>query len=449
MEPTSHGGIPGGTGRGALDAGYSRRCPPINPKAADRHRLLTDRNAYITFLEAQVERANEAAMEAESVGAGLRQIQMRVEELEERVRSTGWTREPAQEPSAAQSGTEDQLRFMEGRMQRLEHTVGVTHDPMQLARHMQMLEHAIGEVRVVAAAEVARLRNEVSVTLEELRQHFEERLEAIREDVGDRVQAFHCFADEGASAVIHEAQATCVRLADDAMGAVECSQRKLEELSRCTESSHVRLEELAKRTEESLEKLRMDIIGVRAELVGSAQPSEFPLGLGRGTDHITNELADVLERRLATRLGQQVMQLSDILKRVVQAQVAMQRHHVVRAGPQSDFSAPVGSNGLNGATSSSLERTGTPANVASDARRRAAIDELYRELRQLEECSCGTAAVQVRGSSQHIARKAGAHGGWCRAQGTTRCPQSTTRTAVILVGRSMRISQVVADEFGM
>merc|ERR1719330_1319194 len=73
--------------------GYSRRCLPGDTKTTDRQRLLTDRNAYIAYLETQVQRANDAAAEAESAGMGLRQIRERVEDLELQARSTARTAE--------------------------------------------------------------------------------------------------------------------------------------------------------------------------------------------------------------------------------------------------------------------------------------------------------------------------------------------------------------------
>ena len=111
---------------GSYASGYARRCHAGDAKSNDRRRLLSDRNAYIAFLEAQVpeveqrairhcsayspasartryplasrcgplashdprplcqvERASSAALEAEAVGAGLREVRLRVDKLEE------------------------------------------------------------------------------------------------------------------------------------------------------------------------------------------------------------------------------------------------------------------------------------------------------------------------------------------------------------------------------
>ena len=165
--------------------------------------------------------------------------------------------------------------------------------------------------------------------------------------------------------------ATCVRLADDAMGAVEGSQRKLEEL--------------AKRTEESLDRLRMDVTGVRAELAGSARPSEAMPATASGA------LVDVLEQRIAPRLGHQILELSNILKRVMQAQAALQWQCVTQGGGQlGGTAATTASSSAPPVVQQFDVAVGTCAvdgEATSEVRRRAAIDELYRELRQLEASS--------------------------------------------------------------
>merc|ERR1712176_686592 len=73
--------------------------------------------------------------------------------------------------------------------------------------------------------------------------------------------------------VIREAQATCVRLADDAMTASEASQKKVEELARQTEAAHKQLEEFSRRTDVALEVIRADIVSIRAEQARLQYPS--------------------------------------------------------------------------------------------------------------------------------------------------------------------------------
>merc|ERR1740129_1610305 len=93
---------------------------------------------------------------------------------------------------------EEQLRVVEGRVERL--------------------EQGVGEARITAEAEMARLRNEVSLAVQELSQRIDERFQAMSQWCSQ--------ADESASGVIREAQVICVRLADDALGAAEASQLK-------------------------------------------------------------------------------------------------------------------------------------------------------------------------------------------------------------------------------
>jgi len=382
-------GRSGGGGPPPAAGGYSRRCGPGDPKSTDRHRLLTDRAAYISFLEAQAERTNAICSEAEEVSATVHRMRGRVEELEEKLRSTARAVELVQE----------QLRLLESRVQRL--------------------ENSLGDSRSTVEAEMARLRNEVALAVQDLGQRVDERLQALR--------AWRSEADEGASGLIREAQATCVRLADDALGAAEASQRKLDELSR--------------RTEASLEVLRVDVTGLRAELAGytrgrsrSAEPTpraasppaatplaagSVPTAIAQGvSEEATSAMADVIERRLAARLGQQVLQLSEVLRRVVQAQATL--HHQWSCSPQGgaptrpvpqpmpmadagggpeaapDMTKSFGTildSALAGAT------VGAGPMPGGDTRRRAAIDELYRELRQLEECDAAVRGSAVRRKS--------------------------------------------------
>lgn len=372
-------------GGGALvgNGGYSRRCIPGDSKSTDRHKLLNDRAAYISFLEAQAERANAICLEAEEVGVGLHSMRARVDELEEKVRSTVRSVELVQDHSAragesARAGRmefEDQLRVLENRLQRQELTAS--------------------ETRTTTEAEMARLRNEVALAVQDLGQRVDERLQALH---GWRREV-----DEGTSGVIREAQATCVRLADDALGAAEASQHKLEELAR--------------RTEASLEVLRVDLTGLRAETAGLSKLSQQQLSAasasasstapaadlvkgGIAGEEAASAIADAVERRLAARVGQQVLQLSEVLRRVVQAQASL--HQQWSGGSSLPFSAvpsglPAGLTHASLAadvasvpTASAFEPPEPPLHVTTapagnEARRRAAIDELYRELRQLEE----------------------------------------------------------------
>lgn len=395
---------------------------------------MTDRAEYISYLESQAERANAICLETEEVGVGLKGMRARMDELEEKIRSTTRTVELIQEHGtrageSARVGRmeiEDQIRVVENRIQRL--------------------EHSSGDTRTTTEAEMARLRNEVTLAVQDFGQRVDERIQALR--------AWRSEADEGASGIIREAQATCVRLADDALGAVEASQHKLQELSH--------------RTEANLEVLRVDVTGLKAELAGISQLSTpnptnrmdttgpvaetgIAATAADTVTHAASAIAESVERKLGARLGQQVLQLSDVLRRVVQAQGTLQQQFsggtgaaayasshgmlhpqspagvaayapslvqspalvlqsaqpgpalqpatlpqatdftntynfgfplAAQAGPIPSFAAEVAGAGGAGAT--------VVANSAGDIQRRAAIDDLYEELRRLEECDVGT-----------------------------------------------------------
>jgi hypothetical protein len=155
----------------------------------------------------------------------------------------------------------------------------------------------------------------------------------------------------------------------------------------------------------------VDLTGLRAETAGltklsqqqhvtntsahsTAAAGDVVKG-GGAAEETASAIADAVERRLAARVGQQVLQLSEVLRRVVQAQASLHQQWsgssppafspVAGAMPQAshiaEASAPVALGlGLPGPPLHASSSSG-----GSETRRRAAIDELYRELRQLEE----------------------------------------------------------------
>merc|ERR1740121_380561 len=120
---------------------------------------------------------------------------------------------------------------------------------------VQRLERTAAETRAGVESEAARLRNELSLAVLEFGHRLDERLHESR-------------ALPDASA-LRDAQATCARLADDTLAAVEATQRKVEELGQRTEASQRRLTEAVKQAEVGLEVLRVDVTCVRAELANA------------------------------------------------------------------------------------------------------------------------------------------------------------------------------------
>lgn len=229
------------------------------------------------------------------------------------------------------------------------------------------LERDVSEMRITIEAEIARTRNEMTLALQEL-----------SESLHERMQSDKAKADDATSCLMRETQSTCARLADDALAAAEASQRKVEDFSRQTESS--------------FEVLRVDITGLRAELAGLQAvggPTSTPTNglLDDDSGRLTGAL-DSLERKVSARLGQQVLQLSDVLRRVVHAQASMQRHS--GRGQHIPLLEDVEAVAVCASSAASVEgSTSTSADICTgrgDQRRRAAIDDLYRELRDLERC---------------------------------------------------------------
>jgi hypothetical protein len=146
-----------------------------------------------------------------------------------------------------------------------------------------------------------------------------------------------------------------------------------------------------------------------------------------------------VERRLGARMGQQFLQLSEVLRRVVQAQATLHQQvsgataphatPLVQANASTAYSSsahvPTAVSSLMPAQAAELpssakfgfvpsassapaqnlpapSSTGVaPNSAADDAQRRIAIDELYAELRRLEECDS-----VVKRSSSPLTRSA-------------------------------------------
>lgn len=358
--------------------GYARRAKPGDANSTDRRRLLADRNAYISYLESQAEQNDRVTQDVEAVAAGLRKLR---DQIDDRFRLTG---EAVHLVQAQQAQAGDMAK--EGRQEVIEQL-------NNLEGKLLRFEHAASENRSTIEAEMSRLRNELSLAVQELGQRLDERAKALRERF-----------DEGTSVLIREAQATCVRLADDALGAAEVAQKKVDELSRQAEQSQRRLEDIVCQTEAGLEALRADVVSVRAELAGSAAAagaSEAGVGAvwhaaaGGAPGHVemkeplgsASELAEAIEKRLAARLGQQVLQLSEVLRRVVQSQTALNQQFGSSGRPSTHACPNLASLAwqpmLPAELGSSNRGQLLPA-PPHDVQRRIAVDELYRELRQLE-----------------------------------------------------------------
>lgn len=361
--------------------GYARRAKPGDANSTDRRRLLADRNAYISYLESQADRNDRVTQDVEAVAAGLRKLR---DQIDDRFRLAG---EAVQMVQAQQAQAGDMAK--EGRQEVIEQL-------NNLEGKLLRFEHAASENRSTIEAEMSRLRNELSLAVQELGQRLDERAKALRERF-----------DAGTSVLIREAQATCVRLADDALGAAEVAQKKVDELSRQAAQSQRRLEDIVCQTEAGLEALRADVVSVRAELAGSsaaaaagaaegaaAWPAAAATAAGsvqtKDPSSSASELAEAIEKRLGARLGQQVLQLSEVLRHVVQSQTALKQQFGSNTRPSAPASPSITTLAWQPtlpAELGSFSSRGQPQLLPPpphDAQRRIAVDELYRELRQLE-----------------------------------------------------------------
>lgn len=350
-------------------AGYARRAQLGESKSNDRKKLLTDRNAYIAYLENHVERFNAAYLEVESLHDEVRLMRGRLDDLEERFDRSHRSSESVK----AQT------------LQQLEVGQSERHEAFEHVHRLESrglrLEQALSDSRTAAEADMSRLRNELNLSVQELAQRLDERLRATRERMEERLQASQELSKDEATLVIREAQATCVRLADDALGAAETgaaetSQKKVEDVARQASSAERRVENLKQETEASLDAMRAQLVALQAELAGRAAGSDGPTAeFQRLPD------SDSLDQ--TSRLGHQVLQLSEVVQRVVQSQAALSQQLQGKSEKKVRSSRSLESKSTARARSAEPLR---PAAVtkSNDLRRRMALDELYRELQQLE-----------------------------------------------------------------
>ncbi|CAK9086673.1 unnamed protein product [Durusdinium trenchii] len=235
-------------------AGYARRAQLGESKSNDRKRLLTDRNAYIAARSWSVENFNAAYLEVETLQEELRLVKGRMDLLEERFETSQRSVEMVKATLRHEAGQADRQDALE-HMHRLE------------SRALR-LEQLVSDSRSTVEADMARLRNELSLSVQELTDRFDERLRASRERYEERLQALQDFSNDEAALVIREAQQTCVRLADDALAAAMSSQKKVEEVSLKASSAERRLEDTKQETEAGMEALRLQIVGLQADFAG-------------------------------------------------------------------------------------------------------------------------------------------------------------------------------------
>lgn len=213
-------------------------------------RRLTDRNAYIKFLEAQAERYDVVASQVEALSTNFREMAERVQDLEDRSHAIEVSaREVVVKSDVRERSLEERVHDATMAAEAAARNATFTQDEKQIIDgQLQRLDKVIKELRVSAEAETSRVRNEAMLGIQEVGQRVNDQLHDFRSVL---------ISEAGASSnsVVREAQATCTRLADDAMGAAEASQRKLEEYQR--------------RTDGGLDVLRVDLTALKAEIAGS------------------------------------------------------------------------------------------------------------------------------------------------------------------------------------
>lgn len=303
------------------------------------------------------ERFNAAYLEVESLHDEVRLMRGRLDDLEERFDRSHRSSELVK----AQT------------LQQLEVGQSERHEAFEHVHRLESrglrLEQALSDSRTAAEADMSRLRNELNLSVQELAQRLDERLRTTRERMEE-------LSKDEATLVIREAQATCVRLADDALGAAETSQKKVEDVARQASSAERRVENLKQETEASLDAMRAQMVALQAELAGRAAGSDGPTAeFQRLPD------SDSLDQ--TSRLGHQVLQLSEVVQRVVQSQAALSQQLQGKSEKKVRSSRSLESKSTARARSAEPLR---PAAVtkSNDLRRRMALDELYRELQQLE-----------------------------------------------------------------
>jgi len=216
---------------------------------------------------------------------------------------------------------------------------------------------------------------------------------------------------------------------DDVTRLTEMLQRKIEELARHADAAHSKsdnatrsaetlerkFEEVGRHTDSSLDKLRADISLLNSELTNMKVPqapsmasaplsvksvsraeklsqdtqsiNSLPSETGEVFDeHAVTVIVDTLEKRLSKRLGKQVQQLGDVVRRVVEAQATLQKQ---QSAPKQFSVRPASCTSTSASDSVHEFAPGLRFSHCADESevrdlRRQAIDKLHKELRHPE-----------------------------------------------------------------
>jgi len=262
-------------------------------EALDRSRLLTDRSAYISFLEVQLERATAACLTTQGFSDRIEQVQKQMNGMEDRIvnvsRLVKTTQSVADETAEGfdavkarleeqSRGTKSRVDELEIRLQRLEGT-GMVEALQPVERRIQSsertievlldrVEHIKAEVaRAVdtgaggfpeAAATIHRWRNELDLSVQEASRRVEEKhkeLETWRQtferDIRDSVW---------------QAERTANRLADDALARVEGCTNRIDSLAASLQQGEQNWRDASTR----LEQLNTEISAARSRVASAA-----------------------------------------------------------------------------------------------------------------------------------------------------------------------------------
>ncbi|CAD7953451.1 unnamed protein product [Amoebophrya sp. A25] len=256
---------------------------------AEKNRLLTDRAAYLNFLEVQLERVSSSCLTVQGFSERIEQVQTQVNGMEEKVLNCGRLIKLMQQYNEEVNRVAENIKV---RVNEMNEDIEV--------RTNEKLEQLLQKVESSLSSQLG----EHGSLLAEQRQDHDEHLGALREDVEkyrnlvEMVDAENKGLQKQAGEqydMIKASEKLCNRLADDAVGLIESNDRRSTDF----------LDQL---------KSRLD-----------AQLQDVHDRISRQREEATQHVMEMVEKRLNVHFAEQLGKMSDVLKKVVTNQRTLQQ----------------------------------------------------------------------------------------------------------------------------
>ncbi|CAD7940456.1 unnamed protein product [Amoebophrya sp. A120] len=273
---------PRSTGGGGAGAAVG---PSSLVDKVDKNRLLTDRAAYLNFLEVQLERVSSSCLTVQAFSERIEQVQTQVNAMEEKVLNCGRLIKLMQQYNEEVNRVAENIKVRVNEMN--EDIEGRTNEKLE-----------------VLGSEVQKQFLESAQSVDAARDSADEACAALRSDMERSVAAMEKVASEHKMMekqlaeqydMIKASEKLCNRLADDAVGSIEANDRKATDF---------------------FQDFREHI---------AAQFNDVHDRISRQREDATQHVMEMVEKRLNAHFSEQLGKMSEVLKKVVTNQRTLQQ----------------------------------------------------------------------------------------------------------------------------